>query len=279
MSDFTAIGQLVTEARNLLDSIKGGAIRKMETAFDALKSSIASEWNGIKTKMNNEALAAIGRVDTETVRSEMGFIGLNYNGDYRDTVSVQAPDGTMNTWPVGLSWSSVHDFNKYFKAEVLRTYSGSDPATRPEVIKSLLDACGIGRSAKHFYGSLGVLKLTIKELPTDINDFRSLYLHVTADYRIPNRGGVTMMNYEKKEGDWVRRVIHRPIGGSGTYDHFDAYPFSGFSDGPKVGDDIYIALPVICAGIYPESKPHFKLPNVRNWQKRDDNNIKATAGI
>ncbi|MEZ9422170.1 hypothetical protein AB4186_01730 [Vibrio lentus] len=36
MSDFTAIGQLVTEARNLLDSIKGGAIRTMQTQFDAL---------------------------------------------------------------------------------------------------------------------------------------------------------------------------------------------------------------------------------------------------
>ena len=34
MSDFTAIGQLVTEARNLLDSIKGGAIRTMQTTFD-----------------------------------------------------------------------------------------------------------------------------------------------------------------------------------------------------------------------------------------------------
>ncbi|RPF11484.1 hypothetical protein [Vibrio crassostreae] len=40
MSDFTAIGQLVTEARNLLDSIKGGAIRTMQTQFDALKASI-----------------------------------------------------------------------------------------------------------------------------------------------------------------------------------------------------------------------------------------------
>ncbi|MEZ8704140.1 hypothetical protein AB6D74_20055 [Vibrio cyclitrophicus] len=34
MSDFTAIGQLVTEARNLLDSIKGGAIRTMQATFD-----------------------------------------------------------------------------------------------------------------------------------------------------------------------------------------------------------------------------------------------------
>ncbi|PQJ63742.1 hypothetical protein BTO10_02700 [Vibrio chagasii] len=39
-TNFAAIGQLVTEARNLLDSIKGGAIRTMQTQFDALKSSM-----------------------------------------------------------------------------------------------------------------------------------------------------------------------------------------------------------------------------------------------
>ncbi|MEZ9047609.1 hypothetical protein AB6D99_20860 [Vibrio cyclitrophicus] len=45
MSDFTAIGQLVTEARNLLDSIKGGAIRTMQTTFDSLLASFDSRMN------------------------------------------------------------------------------------------------------------------------------------------------------------------------------------------------------------------------------------------
>ena len=63
MDNFQAIGQLVIKAQDLLDSIKGGAIRVMQTQFDALKQTIASEWGGIKNKMNNDVSTAIGRVD------------------------------------------------------------------------------------------------------------------------------------------------------------------------------------------------------------------------
>ncbi|CAK2464917.1 conserved hypothetical protein [Vibrio crassostreae] len=52
MSDFTAIGQLVTEARNLLDSIKGGAIRTMQTQFDALKVQLNDVINGANGRLN-----------------------------------------------------------------------------------------------------------------------------------------------------------------------------------------------------------------------------------
>ncbi|MCY9828595.1 hypothetical protein [Vibrio chagasii] len=52
MSDFTAIGQLVTEARNLLDSIKGGALRKMETQFDALKVQLGDVISGANGRLN-----------------------------------------------------------------------------------------------------------------------------------------------------------------------------------------------------------------------------------
>ena len=39
MDNFQAIGQLVIKAQDLLDSIKGGAIRAMETTFDGLMAS------------------------------------------------------------------------------------------------------------------------------------------------------------------------------------------------------------------------------------------------
>lgn len=45
MDNFQAIGQLVTEARNLLDSIKGGAIRVMQNQFDALLITLDSAFN------------------------------------------------------------------------------------------------------------------------------------------------------------------------------------------------------------------------------------------
>ncbi|CAK1801105.1 Phage tail protein [Vibrio crassostreae] len=56
MSDFTAIGQLVTEARNLLDSIKGGAIRTMQSSFDNAMNGFTSTFNskltGYQGQMN-----------------------------------------------------------------------------------------------------------------------------------------------------------------------------------------------------------------------------------
>lgn len=51
MSDFTAIGQLVTEARNLLDSIKGGAIRTMQTQFDVLKQQFADKLSSVNVEL------------------------------------------------------------------------------------------------------------------------------------------------------------------------------------------------------------------------------------
>ncbi|WP_029790674.1 hypothetical protein [Vibrio harveyi] len=58
MSDFTAIGQLVTEARNLLDSIKGGAIRTMQTEYEALKVSIQSAFNSKLAGFEGQVAAA-----------------------------------------------------------------------------------------------------------------------------------------------------------------------------------------------------------------------------
>ncbi|HHX8575401.1 TPA: hypothetical protein ACVO35_004171 [Vibrio alginolyticus] len=58
MSDFTAIGQLVTEARSLLDSIKGGAIRKMQTEYEALKANIQSAFNSKLAGFDAQVAAA-----------------------------------------------------------------------------------------------------------------------------------------------------------------------------------------------------------------------------
>ncbi|MEZ8382261.1 hypothetical protein AB6C98_00860 [Vibrio splendidus] len=63
MSDFTAIGQLVTEARNLLDSIKGGAIRTMQNSFDSAMSGFTRTFNsklsGYQGQMNTVTKAVM----------------------------------------------------------------------------------------------------------------------------------------------------------------------------------------------------------------------------
>lgn len=52
MSDFAKISELVTKGQQLLDSIKGGAIRTMQTQFDALKVQLNDVINGANGRLN-----------------------------------------------------------------------------------------------------------------------------------------------------------------------------------------------------------------------------------
>lgn len=74
MSDFIVIGQMVTEARNLLDSIKGGAIRAMQTTFDILV-------NTSKTQLDAFVGEQYGRVTSllDNVRGELPHVLLTRN--------------------------------------------------------------------------------------------------------------------------------------------------------------------------------------------------------
>jgi len=58
MDNFQAIGQLVIKAQDLLGSIKGGAIRVMQTQFDALKVSMQSSFNTKMAGYNAQVAAA-----------------------------------------------------------------------------------------------------------------------------------------------------------------------------------------------------------------------------
>ncbi|EGR4675170.1 phage tail protein [Vibrio parahaemolyticus] len=267
MSDtnFTAIGQLVTEARNLLDSIKGGAIRKMEAAFDALKLSIANEWNGIKTKMNNEALAAIGRVDTQTVINAMGFTALNYNGDFIDTNELAANKlGHKNVYPLGMGVRGGR--NDCFKVEIIPVKSGDDPAMRDPEAKALLDFMGVGRGAQHFSSSFNILKMTV--LDTSFQDLDGYDFYIPNQH-IKNYPTATFMAYTKIQGSssvawlgsdtagsWKQILGHRTSGNPCAYTHVDL----NFSNA-SVGDVVYLALPTICVGHFPKSKKHGLLYN------------------
>ena len=51
MDNFQAIGQLVIKAQDLLDSIKGGAIRVMQEQFDALKVQFSDKLSAVNTEL------------------------------------------------------------------------------------------------------------------------------------------------------------------------------------------------------------------------------------
>jgi hypothetical protein len=91
MDNFQAIGQLVIKAQDLLDSIKGGAIRKMQTTFDALvdtskttlDSFIAAQYGRVSSVLNDEhgelphlLLTRNQRLDTVNDSSILGMSTL-----------------------------------------------------------------------------------------------------------------------------------------------------------------------------------------------------------
>ena len=64
-TNFTAIGELVTEARNLLDSIKGGAIRVMQTMFDDFMGHSRKSVNDFLTQKRSEFSGVLSTVETK----------------------------------------------------------------------------------------------------------------------------------------------------------------------------------------------------------------------
>jgi len=70
MDNFQSIGLLVTEARNLLDSIKGGAIRVMQTQFDALIQTLTGRFNTKLTEYQTQ-VSAVTKPSTDVIKSSM----------------------------------------------------------------------------------------------------------------------------------------------------------------------------------------------------------------
>lgn len=65
-NNFSAISQMVTEARHLLDTIKGGAISAMQTQFEALKVSLQSAFDTFVTAQRSRVDAVLSHFDKST---------------------------------------------------------------------------------------------------------------------------------------------------------------------------------------------------------------------
>ncbi|MFH4603895.1 hypothetical protein [Vibrio diabolicus] len=102
MSDFTAIGQLVTEARNLLDSIKGGAIRTMQTQFDGLKQQLTDKLDAVTPELTS--FINQQKVNVNSIFSEPD---KRYQVLHTQSKKVVV-GGTVNKWyPVVISINNV----------------------------------------------------------------------------------------------------------------------------------------------------------------------------
>lgn len=117
MSDFTAIGQLVNEARNLLDSIKGGAIRTMQTQFDALIQTLTARFNGKLTDYQNQ-VSAITKPSVAVIKAAMSqrlYLDPNHGNDANSGLGINDAFKTLqaliNSTPDGA----------YISVQIIRT--------------------------------------------------------------------------------------------------------------------------------------------------------------
>jgi len=92
MSDFTAIGQLVSEARNLLDSIKGGAIRTMQTAFEQMKLTMNADFSNVLSEIQGRANTVLKPTNDamQTGMSQTVYVDA-LNGDNRNLGTESSP--------------------------------------------------------------------------------------------------------------------------------------------------------------------------------------------
>lgn len=75
MDNFQAIGQLVIKAQDLLDSIKGGAIRVMQTQFDELKQTLSSDSQTALANFKSTSDAAITAQEQALINAVEPIVG------------------------------------------------------------------------------------------------------------------------------------------------------------------------------------------------------------
>lgn len=259
MSDFSAIGQLVTEARNLLDSIKGGAIRTMQTTFD---SSLVSWGNKLDAAIAKHT--ADFRNVIAPVTDQLPNIALTGNQ------SLIIADG--NTVPTSFRANSHTTFE-------LVKYVPSDPLSRDGEVLSLLTEIESGvlkefsdfsiRKNSHYKHGFNIIRLS-----WDFSGGSKEWL-IYPTYRgqsVPIASMMTAAAFVKLEsgylngtasafakgavlGEWrFTRSTH--LGSDfGSYLHSRPYASS------DVGS-MLIALPVVGTGYIDHPKKLFAMPEI-----------------
>lgn len=128
MSDFTAIGQLVNEARNLLDSIKGGAIRTMQTQFDALKQTITTDGAKVVSDVDSLGRNKLQQLDSELARVKQS-VDINALGGEARYVTEITVNGDKDTfYPVYFAMPSGETEIQIFRNYTWNNKGSSEPS-------------------------------------------------------------------------------------------------------------------------------------------------------
>lgn len=256
MDNFQAIGGLVTEARNLLDSIKGGAIRAMQNQFEALKQVFDENGNAAIQKIKSDGKTAIAQISTsQAMLNSIGFTALNVNDDFSLWTTLTNSRGESQEWPVATAFynDATPHAKELLTPSKIKVVSGVKVSDRPAIVQELIQFAGFG-GVNFPRGGFTILKLTA----TGSSAGKVIDLGF-AGYTVESAGGLTYMAYvrtPRTNNQWERQraVFGRHIDGFGY-----TFPSSRFAFEP--GDEIYIALPTLTAGEFPAGVMHGLLPN------------------
>ncbi|TOP71734.1 phage tail protein [Vibrio parahaemolyticus] len=221
-----------------------------------------------------DAEVAKAKQDFENLANKLsiisGFEAINYNGDFRDTVEAPNSKGEVNVFPIGMGVGTGR--NNCVITEIIPVWSGKDPETRDPEAQELLQY--MGSNAKNFSSSFNILKMTITD-PATLLELPNYDFYIPEQH-VKRSPSATFMAYFKTIGDfsvshlgssngeWTRVVEHNSTTAPGSYTHIDL----NFSGVLKEGDVLYLALPTICAGLFPKEYKHGNLYNPRETHIR-----------
>ncbi len=188
------------------------------------------------------------------------FFTVNGNHDFLKYTTTAAG----NKSPYKMGWGNGLDGK--FETELIEVRSGSNPSTRLPVVRELLDFMGIGANTLHFSANFNILR--VKNI-SGLSSFPTYALYIP--WQHIKRNNWTYMVYSRGKGfscgpnetfngsnqdDWrlFRTVLKQNSGAIGAYVHVDMRCYAADAE-------MYIALPSIIPGIYPEGR---KLPELFN---------------
>lgn len=177
---------------------------------------------------------------------------VNRNHDFRKIADVPSGGNTYQV-PQGMGLNAGGNFFDKFEVELIPVISGSDPATRPIVVGELLDAMGIGADTLHFSTSFNIFR--IKNIGTEAS-YPSYDLFIP-DQHVKYGQGASFIRWCKGDGwswgvnnltEWTQLVSSwNPGANSGSYIHIDY-------NSVKLGAELFLALPTVIPGKWPEGK-------------------------
>lgn len=273
-NNFSAISQMVTEARHLLDTIKGGAISTMQSQFEAVKQAFSNQSQQALTDFQTAANAKIVAQDqalrdaTSEIHNKVTILALTHNQ-------------TM-----GVSTGSVPDhFNvrSGVKMELVETIH-NEPGLRTAQQVQLLSEMESGikvdypdftiRKANHYFRPFNVFRVSW-DFGEAFDGYEWIFFPTykgsnhSGNRPYPIVGASTMASFVKlesgsamgalfngaKQGQWVFSSLHNTSNGMGAYRH--PHPTTTARTG-----SFLIALPVVATGFIDHPSKLFALPEI-----------------